>query len=74
MPAFFFPPLAFFAIVFYPPLHVGFDLRERFNCRLCGCRLARSPDNRRSSLRGILRADPCVAQVRKSKVELFDPH
>jgi hypothetical protein len=28
LPAFFFPPLAFFAIVFYPPLHVGF-LRER---------------------------------------------
>ena len=29
LPAFFFPPLAFFAIVFYPPLHVGFthDLR-----------------------------------------------
>jgi hypothetical protein len=23
LPAFFFPPLAFFAIVFYPPLHVG---------------------------------------------------
>ena len=27
-PAFFFPPLAFFAIVCYPPLHVGL-LRER---------------------------------------------
>ena len=27
MPAFFFPPLAFFAIVCYPPLHVGL-LRE----------------------------------------------
>src|SRR5262252_4448277 len=24
LPAFFFPPLAFFAIVFYPPLHLGF--------------------------------------------------
>jgi hypothetical protein len=24
LPAFFFPPLAFFAIVRYPPLHVGF--------------------------------------------------
>src|SRR5580765_6165055 len=24
LPAFFFPPLAFFAIVCYPPLHVGF--------------------------------------------------
>src|SRR5206468_10169721 len=27
LPAFFFPPLAFFAIVFYPPLHVGFSAR-----------------------------------------------
>jgi len=24
LPAFFFPPLAFFAIVCYPPLHLGF--------------------------------------------------
>src|SRR5206468_12365437 len=29
LPAFFFPPLAFFAIVSYPPLHLGFCLRER---------------------------------------------
>jgi len=28
LPAFFFPPLAFFAMFCYPPLHVGI-LRER---------------------------------------------
>jgi hypothetical protein len=42
LPAFFFPPfppLAFFAIVFYPPLHVGFTRRI-----VSGCRLARSRD------------------------------
>jgi hypothetical protein len=39
LPAFFFPPLAFFAIVFYPPLHVGFTRRI-----VRGCRLARSLD------------------------------
>ena len=27
LPAFFFPPLAFFAIVCYPPLHVGLTAR-----------------------------------------------
>jgi hypothetical protein len=27
LPAFFFPPLAFFAIVCYPPLHVGLIAR-----------------------------------------------
>jgi hypothetical protein len=40
LPAFFFPPLAFFAIVFYPPLHLGFS-RVIAN----GCRLARSLDH-----------------------------
>jgi len=32
LPAFFFPPLAFFAIVFDPPLHVGFarDLHRQW--------------------------------------------
>src|SRR5215471_10692899 len=39
LPAFFFPPLAFFAIVFYPPLHAGFTRRI-----VSGCRLARSRD------------------------------
>jgi hypothetical protein len=39
LPAFFFPPLAFFAIVFYPPLHVGLARRV-----VSGCRLARSRD------------------------------
>ena len=29
LPAFFFPPLAFFAIVSYPPLHLGFVRRSR---------------------------------------------
>ena len=29
LPAFFFPPLAFFAIVFYPPLHLGFPRAHR---------------------------------------------
>ena len=47
LPAFFFPPLAFFAIVFYPPLHVGLTRRV-----VSGCRLARSPDCDRARLRG----------------------
>jgi hypothetical protein len=42
LPAFFFPPLAFFAIVCYPPLHVG--MNESAHAHHCGCRLARSPD------------------------------
>jgi len=43
LPAFFFPPLAFFAIVCYPPLHVG--LTARALTRIArGCRLARSRD------------------------------
>ena len=46
LPAFFFPPLAFFAIVFYPPLHVGFT-RARI---VSGCRLARSRDCNRARL------------------------
>ena len=55
LPAFFFPPLAFFAIVCYPPLHVG--LTARALPRIArGCRLARSPDARRSSLRGTFRS------------------
>ena len=43
LPAFFFPPLAFFAIVLYPPLQCGIDFRERSRCR-SGCRLARAQD------------------------------
>src|SRR5262245_16107715 len=42
LPAFFFPPLAFFAIVCYPPLHVG-CLCESAASIARGCRLARSP-------------------------------
>src|SRR5215831_14503063 len=45
LPAFFFPPLAFFAIVFYPPLHLGFTRRI-----VSGCRLARSRDRNRAGL------------------------
>ena len=44
LPAFFFPPLAFFAIVFYPPLHLGFTRHI-----VSGCRLARSRDCNRAS-------------------------
>jgi len=40
---------------------VGF-LRERSENRRCGCRLARSPDPRRSSLRG-------TAALHKNAVE-----
>ena len=47
LPAFFFPPLAFFAIVCYPPLHVG-SARALARIR-GGCRLARSLECRRSS-------------------------
>ena len=43
LPAFFFPPLAFFAIVCYPPLHVGL-LARALTVIVSGCRLARSPD------------------------------
>jgi hypothetical protein len=45
LPAFFFPPLAFFAIVFYPPLHVGFT-----RWIVGGCRLARSRDRNTRAL------------------------
>jgi hypothetical protein len=45
LPAFFFPPLAFFAIVFYPPLHLGFT-----RWIVSGCRLARSRDCNRALL------------------------
>ena len=51
MPAFFFPPLAFFAIVSYPPLHVGFD---RESARVTGSVAAAwhaHPDADRPSLR-----------------------
>ena len=44
LPAFFFPPLAFFAIVCYPPLHVGIETAQALTHITCGCRLARSPD------------------------------
>jgi hypothetical protein len=54
LPAFFFPPLAFFAIVCYPPLHLGLTARALTHIAH-GCRLARSPDVRRSSLRGTFR-------------------
>ena len=54
LPAFFFPPLAFFAIFCYPPLHVGLPARALTPIAR-GCRLARSPDVRRSSRRGTFR-------------------
>jgi hypothetical protein len=43
LPAFFFPPLAFFAIVSYPPLHVGVFARAPTTSP-GGCRLARAPE------------------------------
>ncbi|PYR23904.1 MAG: hypothetical protein DMF98_17240, partial [Acidobacteria bacterium] len=43
LPAFFFPPLAFFAIVSYPPLHVGVFARVPTTSP-GGCRLARAPE------------------------------
>ena len=50
LPAFFFPPLAFFAIVFYPPLHVGFTHGMFIKCfSHSGCRLARSLEHPRAS-------------------------
>ena len=70
LPAFFFPPLAFFAIVCYPPLHVGF-----------GCESAPSSFQwlppgtltrcRRSSLRGTFRRGS--GPVRQGEVGL-QPH
>ena len=48
LPAFFFPPLAFFAIVFYPPLHLGFT-----RVIVSRCRLARSLDDCARGSQGI---------------------
>jgi hypothetical protein len=42
LPAFFFPPLAFFAMIVIPPFMLGL-LRKRLTHH-GGCRLARSPD------------------------------
>src|SRR3989304_10304142 len=56
LPAFFFPPLAFFAIVFYPPLQVGFCANAHAHHR--GCRPARS---RKAGARRV-GAPPAVAE------------
>jgi hypothetical protein len=69
LPAFFFPPLAFFAIVSYPPLHVGFA------CASAPTSIQWLPPGtrtRRSSpgASGILRASDLESLVRKSEVAL----
>jgi len=67
LPAFFFPPLAFFAMFCYPPLHVGI-LRERFHVIIVAAAWhahpMSAPTASRYSRRGLRRKSDSAFQLR----------
>ena len=71
MPAFFFPPLAFFAIVCYPPLHLDLTDESAHDLDFGGCRLARHPMSALSAP-GTLRFSSPDLLTRKGEVDVIN--